>query len=329
MKLFRTLLATSLLFLISWNVSAQTDTLSIIKKWLPNINGVIRAKFEINTNNGESRFDVRNARFGMFNNVGKYFGYKFEIDFSDEGKIKMLDAFVNFIPHKNITVSLGQMKAPFSSEYLLNPGKYAFSNRPFIDKRICKDLRDIGLKVTYELQGKVPFSISAVLMNGTGLNNPEWTTKLAGGSRILIGPFKGFSIQGNYFSGFIGNYKTEMQDYGVRYEYKNFVINTEYAQKTVVDTSSAYTQSSLFAYVLYNIYIKKGMIKYITPAARYEFFSSNLKSGIVEPHRITAGLTFGFHKLTFACIRLDYEKYLYRNGNSKDDKFTIEFIARF
>ncbi|HOH84523.1 MAG TPA: porin, partial [Bacteroidales bacterium] len=67
---------------------AQDDTTGFVKRWLPGtITGVIRTKYEQNTSNGKGRFDVRNARFGMKGNVGKYFGYKFEIDFCDEGKI--------------------------------------------------------------------------------------------------------------------------------------------------------------------------------------------------------------------------------------------------
>lgn len=309
---------------------AQADTSGFMKHLLPGaITGVIRAKYEQNTSNGKGRFDVRNARFGMKGNVGRYFGYKFEIDFCDEGKIKMLDVYADFVPVKNLTFSLGQMKAPFSTEYLLNPSRFEFANRPFIDKRICMDLRDIGFKITYDYVGKIPFSISGFIMNGTGVNNPEWTTRLAAGGRALITPFKGFTLQAQYLAGTIGNKKTEMQGYGIRYEYQGLIINTEYAQKTIVDTASAYTQNSLFAYVLYNFQFTGGMIKTLTPALRYDFFSGNIKTGIYEPHRLTAGLTLGFHKLSFANIRFNYEKYFYQVSQGQEDKFTVEFMVKF
>ncbi len=308
---------------------AQTDTAAMLKKWLPSVTGVIRAKYEQNTSDGKGRFDVRNARFGMSGNVGKYFGYKFEIDFCDEGQIKMLDVYASFIPVKNLTISLGQMKAPFSTEYLLNPSKFEFANRPFIDKRICKDLRDIGAKISYEFEGKIPFSVSAIVINGTGVNNPEWTTQYAGGGRVVVGPFKGLTIQANYLKGIISRKKTEMQDYGLRYENKGFVFNTEYAQKTIVDTACSYTQSSMFAYALYNFQLKKGMIRTVSPAIRYDFYSGNMKKGIYEPQRLTFGLTLGFHKLSFATIRFNYEKYFYHTLDERQDKFTVEFCARF
>lgn len=308
---------------------AQIDSLMKLKKWIPNVNGVIRAKFEYNTSIGKGRFDVRNARFGMRNNIGKYFGYKFEIDFSDEGKIKMLDAYVSFIPVKNFTVTLGQMKATFSTEYMLNPADFEFSNRPFIDKRICKDLRDIGFRAGYKYEGKLPFEVQGTIMNGNGFNNPEWTSHFTYGGRATIGPFHGFTLQGNYHAGIINDFNTEMLDYGLRYEYKNFVINSEYAQKTITDTTGSFTQNSLFVYTLYRFYFKKGMIRDLVPAVRYDFFSQNMRSGVIEPHRLTFGLTLGFDKINFANIRFNYEKYLYKTQPDLDDKFTIELIARF
>jgi hypothetical protein len=318
------------LLVLSVSIStAQTDSISKFRKWIPNVNGVIRAKFEYNSSIGKGRFDVRNARFGMRNNIGNYFAYRFEIDFCDEGKIKMLDAYVSFIPIKNFALTIGQMKATFSTEYMLNPADYEFSNRPFIDKRICKDLRDIGFRASYKYDGMLPFEVLGTIMNGTGLNNPEWTSKFAYGSRAVIGPVKGFSVQLNYFGGLINEIPTEMQDYGLRYENKNFLINSEYAQKTITDTTGSYTQNSLFVYTLYRFNIKKGMIKYIVPGVRYDFYSQNMKSGIIEPQRITAGLTFGFDKINFANIRLNYEKYFYSTQPDLEDKFTIELIARF
>jgi hypothetical protein len=317
------------LFAGTMHAQVPIDSLSKLKKWIPNVYGVIRAKFEYNSSIDKGRFDVRNARFGMKNTIGKYFGYKFEIDFSDEGKIKMLDAFVSIIPVKNLSFTLGQMKATFSTEYMLSPADFEFSNRPFIDKRICKDLRDIGFRVSYKYEGKVPFEVFGTMMNGNGFNNPEWTSRFAYGGRAVIGPFKGFTLQGNYFAGIINDFPTAMEDFGLRYEHKNFVINTEYAQKTISDTTGSYTQNSLFVYTLYHFGFKKGAIRELVPAVRYDFFTSNMKSGNIEPQRISLGLTLGFDKINFANLRFNYEKYLYKTLPNLEDKFTVELIARF
>ena len=63
------------------------------KDYLPDIHGTIRGKYEYQTETSESRFEVRNARFSVSGNVHPLVAYKAEIDLSDEGSIKMLDAY--------------------------------------------------------------------------------------------------------------------------------------------------------------------------------------------------------------------------------------------
>lgn len=64
-----------------------------LKDYLPEIHGTIRGKYEFQTETNESRFEVRNARFSVSGNVHPIVAYKAEIDLSDEGSIKMLDAY--------------------------------------------------------------------------------------------------------------------------------------------------------------------------------------------------------------------------------------------
>ena len=52
-----------------------------------------------------SRFEVRNARISITGNVLPIVAYKAEIDLSDEGQIKMLDAYARLFPIKDLTVT--------------------------------------------------------------------------------------------------------------------------------------------------------------------------------------------------------------------------------
>ena len=63
------------------------------KDYLPEIHGTIRGKYEYQTTMGAGRFEVRNARVSVTGNVLPIVAYKAEIDLSDEGSIKMLDAY--------------------------------------------------------------------------------------------------------------------------------------------------------------------------------------------------------------------------------------------
>jgi hypothetical protein len=63
-------------------------------KFKPKIEGTIRAKCEYNTNLDAYRFQVRNARFSVNGNFSPIVYYKAQIDLSDEGVTKMLDAYL-------------------------------------------------------------------------------------------------------------------------------------------------------------------------------------------------------------------------------------------
>ncbi len=298
--------------------------------YIPKIGGVIRAKFEYNSSTGKNRFEVRNARFQVYGNVTKVFNYKAEIDLSDEGQIKMLDAYVRFNPIKNLSFTLGQMKIPFSTDNLRSPGTLNFSNRSFIAKRICKDLRDIGFMATYAREdGPLPFAVNVGVFNGEGINNPEWVKSNNFGARVELGPFKGFGLSACYYTGKVSGINSDMFNVGLNYRYKHFYFDAEYAQKHSTDTIHSYSSNALFAYVLYEFQMKKGILRNIIPAVRYDYYTADMSDGIMQPSRITTGLTFGFHKISWADIRLSYEKYLYHNLPDLDDKATVEFIARF
>lgn len=314
---------TMLLFI---NLEAQTDTTN----YRPIVSGSIRAKYEYNLSTEKHRYEIRNARFSVSGNVNQIFEYKAEIDLSDEGIIKMLDAYVRLKVNKNLNITMGQMKIPFSTDNLRSPHQLLFSNRSFIAKRISKNLRDIGILATYKLPVSIPATIEAGFFNGSGLNNPEWVETVNYAIRTTLMPIKNLSLSGDFYAGKMDNNEIKMYDIGCSYQIGNFVIESEFASKSSVDTLKKSTTShAFFIYGLYHFELKNKTLRRITPAIRYDFYDKDNTTSAFEPGRMTAGLTFGFSKLTFADIRLNYEKYYYNDLPNVDDKFTIEFIAKF
>lgn len=90
-----TLVASAFTMLSIATASAQ---LTIPKEYLPEVHGTIRGKYEVQTTNGMQRFQVRNARVSLDGKVLPVIAYKAEIDLSDEGSIKMLDAYAALSP---------------------------------------------------------------------------------------------------------------------------------------------------------------------------------------------------------------------------------------
>ena len=102
------------------------------KDYLPEVHGTIRSKYEYQTGMGAGRFEVRNARVSITGNILPNVAYKAEIDLSDEGQIKMLDAYARIFPTKGLTVTAGQMRVPFTIDAHRSPHQQYFANRSFL-----------------------------------------------------------------------------------------------------------------------------------------------------------------------------------------------------
>ena len=145
-----------------------------LKDYLPEIHGTIRGKYEFQTETNESRFEVRNARFSVSGNVHPIVAYKAEIDLSDEGSIKMLDAYARVFPVKDLNFTIGQMRVPFTIDAHRSPHQQYFANRSFIAKQVG-NVRDVGFTGCYTQKEGFPFILEGGLFNGSGLTNQkEW-----------------------------------------------------------------------------------------------------------------------------------------------------------
>lgn len=144
------------------------------RDYWPEIHGTIRSKYEYQTTMGAGRFEVRNARVSVTGNVLPTVAYKAEIDLSDEGNIKMLDAYTRLFPAKGLTVTAGQMRVPFTIDAHRSPHQQYFTNRSFIAKQVG-NVRDVGVTLGYTLPTELPITVEGGLFNGSGLTNQkEW-----------------------------------------------------------------------------------------------------------------------------------------------------------
>jgi hypothetical protein len=315
------------------NAFTQTTDLSSSKiEYLPKIDGALKTKAEFDLEDNRMRFEVRNARFGAKGNINNYVGYRAEIDLSDEGRIRMLDAFVRITPIENLDVYLGQRKVPFGSDYLRSPVENIFANRSFVAKYTNDGLRDIGFVVNYRFKFHIPFNVWAAAMNGTGNNNPQWISRPNYSARLLFEPLKNIRLAGNFYQGST-LLENELTMYGgeIRYQTDKLLIESEYIHRHFTDTtSSVLDQYGFYVHSYYNFYTGAKMIQIISPVLRWDFMGRETDNIDKIAERITAGVNFGFEPKPFkAEIRLNYEKYLKKYFPSHFDKFTIEFIAKF
>ena len=120
------------------------------QKFMPQIHGILRGKYEYEPDLNASRFEVRNARLSVDGNMPLKSSYKLEVDLCDESAIKMKDAWVRVSPISTLRITLGQQRMPFSIDAHRNPSAQFFANRSFIAKQVG-DMRDVGAAVGYDI----------------------------------------------------------------------------------------------------------------------------------------------------------------------------------
>lgn len=315
------------------------DTTAI--DYRPKIQGTIRAKYEYNTSDDLHRFQIRNARLNVNGNICRFISYKAEVDLSDEGVMKMLDAFIRYTPLENWDITIGQQKVPFSTENLRSPHLYYFANRSFIAKQMSHDVRDVGLMMRYSYTKKFPFSISAGLYNGSGLyDQKEWQNNFNIAARVVFNPLDDFEFSLSMNSVKPDAIRMNLFDASVNWTLDRFHAEAEYVYKIYEKKAFKDTQAAM-VFACYHIPTPKWKaLKKISPVLRYDFMTDNHKTSVDDAgnclvddygrQRITGGFIFSLGTPFLSDIRLNYEQYFYNNGiENHDNKLVVECVVRF
>ncbi|MFR9621057.1 MAG: porin [Rikenellaceae bacterium] len=314
----------------------------------PEIHGNIRGKFEYQPEIDMGRFQVRNARMSVSGLALSKVAYKAEIDLSDQGVTRMLDAYVKLLVNDKLSVAIGQMRVPFTIDAHRSPYSRFFANRSFIGKQVG-DVRDVGTVVSYKNSlGSVPFSLEGGIFNGDGLTDQkEWQTNYNHSlkAQFLFNDKWNVTISEQMLKPSL--YRVNMYDLGTYYKTGNFHVEFEYLYK-MYERNAFDDVHSVDVFAMYNVPVK-GFFQNISFLARYDMMTDHSDGEMSDAeiaagelwiddaarHRATGGVTLSLSKMFHADIRLNYEKYFYRDGaeslidTSEMDKFVVEFVCKF
>jgi len=312
------------------------------------IHGTLRGKYEWQTAEKEGRFEVRTARISVAGDLLERVSYKAEIDLCDEGKIKMLDAYTRIKPLDHVQFTIGQMRVPFTIDAHRSPHQQYFANRSFIAKQVG-NVRDVGATIGYTTGWGV---LQAGLFNGSGLTNQKdfWTKSI------------NFSAKAQFFIPGGGSVALSMQkirpeevtimmyDAGAFYHKNGWHLEAEYLLKHYAH-GAFQNVHAVDAFVSREIQLSeaaqhatRNLVKSVSPLLRYDFMSDHSDGTIHDDtgllgiddhqrHRLTGGVTISLGKPFVSDIRLNYEKYFYKDGSlaktSERDKLVVEVMTRF
>lgn len=325
-------LITVAFFCLALGASAQEKI-----DYRPNFHGAVRTRWEMETESGESRFQVRYARFTIDGKVAPCLDYFLQTDLCDQGAIKILDAYARVRIVKGLQFQAGQFRMPFGVETFRAPQNYIFANRSFMAKDVC-NYRKVGAKVAYTLPVKTPLLLEAGIFNNAAIGNHNTWSKhyaFAGKATLTLDQFK---ISGGAMSVRPDVTRLYMYDGAVSWENANFLVAAEYMAEHYGDKRHDDTHAYC-AYVDYHKPFKAGIFNQWSVQGRFDGMTSQW-DGITDSaekaarNRITVGGTLTYkYKVVFADIRLNYEKYFYHSGaditKGANDKIVAELAIRF
>ncbi len=338
MNLNKILLSAIMWLIIPAAVFAQEKS-----QYIPDIHGTIRAKYEYEPPVGKGRFEIRNARIGLEGMIIPVVRYKAEIDLSDEGTIKMLDAYVRLQPNRTWKFTFGQMRVPFSIDAHRSPHLQYFANRSFIAKQVG-NVRDVGASAGWTLSKSIPVVLECGIFNGSGLAGQKdyWTSNCNFSLKAQTMLWNKINITLSMQKANAGDVNTYLYDAGAYFQTLRWHIETEYLRKHYAHNSFK-AVDAVDAFAVYRLPLQKGLTA-ISFLGRYDYMSDHSKGKLhddgnlgiddAERHRFTGGVTLSLGKKSLqADIRVNYEHYFYaRNvvpAISEQSKAVVELAVHF
>ena len=311
----------------------------IPEEYRPHFTATVLGRYEYNPQINRHHFELRHTRVGVSGTLHPMFSYMALVDLTYGGKFSPVAIFAQFKPVKGLSLLIGYDKMPFSSENLLSPYQYYFSDKSFLTQKITA-WSDVGAVVAYKWDKVVPFEIRAGVFNGAGFSRQmEFQEHLNYVVRGTFGLFKNFKLSLNYAG--VRPEAFRIHHYGaeIAYDIANLHLEAEYICKQYMEASLRPTHA-LYGFAYYKIPVGKKMLDNIGVAARYDAITANSKgladtdgNYVVEPlrQRLTAGVTFIFvEKPLRAGIRLNYEKNIVHKGvTCNEDRIILELITHF
>lgn len=339
-KVFACIIMVSALMLSPLAAYAQESSKS---PYIPEIHGTVRAKYEYEPQIEKGRFEVRNARLSVEGRVVPIVSYKAEIDLSDEGAIKMLDAYVRLQPNDKFKFTIGQMRVPFTIDAHRSPHLQYFANRSFIAKQVG-NVRDVGASLAWTFGKRLPITLEGGLFNGSGLTNQKnfWTGDINFSLKAYTFIARQFNLTLSCQKATTGDVNVMMYDAGTFWDNGRWHVEAEYLRKHY-SHDAFQAVNAVDAFAAYRLPLRK-YLSAVSFLGRYDYMSDHSK-GVKDDegklvaddparHRLTGGVTLSLGKGKLqADIRLNYEQYFYSKGVkpaiSEQNKIVVEFVAHF
>lgn len=305
--------------------------------YTPELHGVIRARWEMNTNSGDQRFRVRNARLSVGGKIHPAISYFFQTEY-DNSMMQILDAYGKFGIIDGLYVQAGQFRMPFGVEPFRAPANYIFANRSFMGNQVM-NYRAVGFKAGYAIP-HTPLTLEFGVFNPYTIKfsgGQKWGKDVAYAGKATLKLPAGFGLSLGYGSIKPNdmNLRANLIDAALSWENANVLAAAEYMHKNYCNSTHE-SNHSYVAYVDWHKPVEWGAFNRWSIQGRYDGMSShwNIDKAQLDPkrQRFTIGTTLTCaYKAVHADLRVNYEKYFHYKAADgySPDQFVVEMVVRF
>lgn len=307
----------------------------------PNIHGTLRPRYELLTDSGESRFQVRNARLTIDGRIAPQIDYFAQVDLCAKGSFMPLDFWVRIGITKGLRLQAGQFRMPFGVDMFRAPHTYFFSNRAFMVRNMC-NYRAVGIKGSFTLPS-LPLTFEAGVFNPYAIGIHEVWCKNMNYSAKAVYNLPGVKIATGFMSICPDRVRANLVNACIGWFNDRWTVESEY-------THEHYTRhghKAAHGYTVFGVYrmpIKAGVFNRLSFEGRVDGITDHstaydVEGGLVTNNpgrnRITLGSTISYIRTAnmFVDLRIDYEKFFYHRGitppEGQNDKIVAEIVLRF
>lgn len=330
-----------LLSVLAWS-GASADSIPVrVPDWMPRIGGAVRARWEMETEDGYNRFQLRNARVNLAGDIGRYVEYYLQVDLCNQGKMQFLDGWARVALFEGFKAQAGQFRIPFGIDTFRGPGNYVFANRSFLGRDFL-NRRAVGFQMAYTIP-QTTVTVSAGAFNpGTITDHTPWTRQktYAAKAAAVAGDF---SLSASYASDLTDSVRINMADAAVVYHSGRWHAEAEYAYKHYTHHAHRATHA-VVVWGDYAMPVRAGVFNQASFQGRFDMMTAGsnstrdalgqLTTNQPARRRITLGATLSrVMGSRHADFRVNYEKYFYNHDveapEGRGDKIVAEIVVKF
>lgn len=311
---------------------------------IPTVGGVVRARYELMTTDGQSRFAVRNARVWVRGQIRPRISYAVATDLCDQGKFQFLDAYGRFDLGHGVALQAGQFRIPFGVDPFRGPGNYVFADRSFIARDI-DNIRAVGVQASYALRmgQEKPAVVTLGIFSPNAITDQNhWSKTLNQALKVEV-PVGAFRLTGGWQSVRPDGVRVNMADACVAFAKGRWTAEAEYIYEHYAHDPFPDCHS-YNAWLDYGMPLRKAVFDRLSFQARFDAATSHsggtvTDGRLTEDHperkRITVGSTLSYARRPVKCeFQLNYQKYFYKadyvaSADGRNDKIVAEVIFVF